>query len=69
MALPVLAGVLPIDLLLEQLTAHFCIRRQKNFLIGEVEFRHEDYDDSEIDTAKALGTRVADTIIYAWNER
>ena len=41
-ALPVLASVLPIDLLLEQLTAHFRFRYQKNFLVGEVEFCHED---------------------------
>ena len=34
---------------LEQLTDHFCIRRQKNFLIREVEFPHEYYDDGEMD--------------------
>ena len=63
-ALLFLAGVLPTDLLLEQLTAHFCLRRQKNFLLGEVKFRHEDYD-SEMATAKALHARVADTIMNA----
>ena len=65
MALPVLAGVLPNDLLLEKLTAHFCIRRRKNFLIGDIEFCHEDYDESEMDTAKALHASVADTIMNA----
>ena len=67
-ALPVLAGVLPIDLLLEKLTAHSCIPRGKNFLIGKIEFRYEDYDDGEMDTVKALRARVADTIMNAWNE-
>ena len=67
--LPVLAAVLPVDLLLEQLTAHFCIRRRKNFLFCEVEFRHQDYDDGEMDTTKALRTRVAEIIMNARNER
>ena len=54
---------------LEQLTDHFCIQHQKNFLISEIEFHHADYDDCEMDTTKALRAKAADTIMNAWNER
>ena len=39
--------------LLEQLTTYFCIQRWKKFLIGEVNFCHEDCDEDEMETSPA----------------